>query len=61
MNNIYTEDALIEQPAIAILGKLGWKPANCFDETFGAKNANLLLPRLVSGEVTVEGDESMRS
>jgi hypothetical protein len=45
----YTEDALTEQPAIALLGKLGWETANCFDETFGAKNANLLLPRLVNG------------
>jgi hypothetical protein len=53
MSNIYTEDAPIEQPAIALLGKLGWKPADCFDETFGAKNANLLLPRVVSGEIAV--------
>ena len=28
----YSEDLLIEQPAIELFGKLGWKTANCFDE-----------------------------
>lgn len=28
----YTEDALIEQPAIALLAKLGWTPYNAFHE-----------------------------
>ena len=31
----YSEDALIEQPAMALLGKLDWETANCFEETFG--------------------------
>src|SRR6266496_2247616 len=31
----YTEDALIEQPAIELLDELGWEPANLFRETFG--------------------------
>ncbi len=35
MNRPYSEDALIEQPAIRLLVDLGWKTANCFDETFG--------------------------
>lgn len=26
--NLYSEDALIEQPAINLLGQLGWKIAN---------------------------------
>jgi len=26
----YSEDNLIEQPAIELLGQLGWEPANCF-------------------------------
>jgi type I restriction enzyme, R subunit len=34
--NDYTEDALIEQPAIELLHELGWTPANLFKETFGA-------------------------
>ncbi len=30
----YTEDTLVEQPAIRLLEGLGWETANCFDETF---------------------------
>ena len=28
----YTEDALIEQPAIALLGELGWETVNAYHE-----------------------------
>jgi type I restriction enzyme R subunit len=28
----YTEDALIEQPAIALFGEIGWEAADCFHE-----------------------------
>jgi len=28
----YTEDALIEQPAIALFAQLHWETASCFDE-----------------------------
>ena len=31
----YTEDALVEQPAIALFAALGWETANCFNEVFG--------------------------
>src|SRR5689334_14139818 len=34
--NEYSEDALIEQPAIELLHELGWTPANLYRETFGA-------------------------
>jgi type I restriction enzyme, R subunit len=44
----YTEDALTEQPAITLLSKLGWKTANCFDETFGSEG---MLGRETSSEV----------
>ncbi|HEY3345870.1 MAG TPA: HsdR family type I site-specific deoxyribonuclease, partial [Anaerolineaceae bacterium] len=33
--NQYSEDTLIEQPAIHLLAQMGWQAANCFDETFG--------------------------
>ena len=26
----YTEDSLVEQPAIALLAELGWETADCF-------------------------------
>ena len=31
----YTEDALVEQPAIALYSELGWETANCWGERFG--------------------------
>ena len=31
----FSEDALIEQPAIALFGVLGWETANCYHESFG--------------------------
>jgi type I restriction enzyme R subunit len=36
MPNLFTEDALVEQPVIALLESLGWKPLNCYEETFGS-------------------------
>ena len=33
--NDYSEDALIEQPAIELLHELGWTPTNLYRETFG--------------------------
>ena len=35
MTNPYSEDTLVERPAIALFGQLGWETANCFDEVFG--------------------------
>src|ERR1019366_9274661 len=33
--NEYTEDALVEKPAIELFEKLDWKERNCYYETFG--------------------------
>ncbi len=30
-----SEDSLVEQPAIALFGELGWETGNCFYESFG--------------------------
>jgi len=32
----YSEDSLVEQPAIELFQELGWDGANCYHETFGA-------------------------
>jgi type I restriction enzyme R subunit len=56
MVNDYSEDNLVEQPAIALFAGLGWETANCFDETFGENSTFgretssevVLLPRLRS-------------
>jgi type I restriction enzyme, R subunit len=31
----YSEDTLVEQPAIALFAEMGWETANCYDETLG--------------------------
>lgn len=39
MPNDYTEDALVEQPAIELFRQLDWDTANCYDETYAARVA----------------------
>jgi type I restriction enzyme, R subunit len=54
--NEYSEDALIEQPAIELLRELGWTSANLYRETFGANSTQgrknnrevVLTPRLLT-------------
>ncbi len=62
--NDYSEDSLVEQPAIELLSKLGWQTANCFYEKFG-ENGTLgretssevvLLPRLRAALVDLNPD-----
>ncbi|MBF0546575.1 MAG: hypothetical protein HQM08_19165 [Candidatus Riflebacteria bacterium] len=43
-----TEDALIEQPAIAMLCKLGWKTVNAFQEFVKEEIRWVAKPRLRS-------------
>jgi len=58
MQPSYTEDSLVEQPAIALFAELGWETADCFDEEFGDltgfKNlSGLNLGRETSSEVVL--------
>ena len=46
----YSEDALIEQPAIELFEELGWEAENCFHETFGS---NSTLGRETTNEVVL--------
>ena len=46
----YTEDALVEQPSIALFSELGWQTLNCYEEQFGE---NGLLGRNNRGEVVL--------
>ncbi len=46
----YSEDALVEKPAIALFADLGWTTANCFYESFGAHGT---LGRETSAEVVL--------
>jgi type I restriction enzyme R subunit len=44
----YSEDTLVEQPAIALFSELGYETLNCFHETFGEHGT---LGRETSGDV----------
>ncbi len=51
MPGTYSEDSLVERPAIALFGELSWETANCFYETFGAAGT---LGRETSYDVILE-------
>ena len=54
MSHAYSEDQLVEQPAIGLFAALGWQTVSAMEETFGAdgtlgretKGEVLLMPRL---------------
>jgi len=46
----YTEDQLVEQPAIGLFAELGWKTVSAMEETFGATGT---LRRETKGEVVL--------
>lgn len=46
----YTEDQLVEQPAIGLFAKLGWQTVSAMEETFGAGGT---LGRETKGEVVL--------
>jgi len=50
MPSLYSEDILIEQPAIVLPNKLGGEPLNCYEETFGSGST---LGRETSSEVVL--------
>jgi type I restriction enzyme R subunit len=46
----YSENALVERPAVALFGELGWNTGNCFYEQFGPGGT---LGRETKGEVVL--------
>ena len=50
MPHAYTEDLLVEQPAIALFAELGWTTVSALEETFGATGT---LLRKSKGEVVL--------
>lgn len=49
-NHAYTEDQLVEQPAIGLFGQLGWQTVSAMEETFGSGST---LGRETKGEVVL--------
>jgi type I restriction enzyme R subunit len=41
MPHAYTEDQLVEQPAIGLFAELGWQTVSALEETFGAPSPGL--------------------
>ena len=41
MPNAYTEDQLVEQPAIGLFAELGWQTVSALEEIFGAPSPGL--------------------
>lgn len=48
--HLYTEDQLVEQPAIGLFAKLGWQTVSAMEESFGA---NGMLRRETKSEVVL--------
>ncbi len=46
----YTEDQLVEQPAIGLFAELGWSTVSALEETFGPKGT---LSRETKGDVVL--------
>ncbi|HEU5407463.1 MAG TPA: type I restriction endonuclease, partial [Nitrospira sp.] len=71
-NTDFSENALVEQPAIALFGELGYVTANCFNEQVGLSNSTLgrentaevaLVPRLRAALKALNpdvGDDAIR-
>jgi type I restriction enzyme R subunit len=51
MPHAYTEDQLVEQPAIGLFAELGWQTVSALEEIFGAGGT---LGRETPGEVVLE-------
>ncbi len=52
MPHAYTEDQLVEQPAIGLFAELGWQTVSALEELFGA---NGTLSRETPSEVVLVG------
>ena len=48
--NPYTEDHLVEQPAMELLQYIGWETENCYEEVFGKEGT---LGRITTSEVVL--------
>ena len=52
MSHAYTEDQLVEQPAIGLFEELGWETVSAAEETFGAGGT---LGRMTKMEAVLSG------
>jgi type I restriction enzyme R subunit len=58
MPHAYTEDQLVEQPAIGLFAELGWQTVSAYVNLRRTRDpAGAGLPRLLSGQVELGKDE----
>ena len=50
MSHAYTEDQLVEQPAVGLFATLGWRTVSAMEESFGPSGT---LGRETKGEVVL--------
>ena len=48
--NPYSEDTLVERPAISLFRQLGWETANCFDVVFSDHGGTITARQLFGGQ-----------
>ena len=54
----YTEDHLVERPAIGLFAELGWTTVSALEEPqILRRTRDLLLPRVLAGQVALASDE----
>ena len=57
-SHAYTEDQLVEQPAIGLFAELGWATVSGLQNL--RRTRDLLLPRLLSGQVELASSSELR-
>ena len=51
MSSSYSEDKLVEQPAISLFGEMRWDTLDCYNETYGSDGT---LGREHRGEIVLK-------
>ena len=55
MPHAYTEDQLVEEPAMGLFAELGWTTVSALEEIHNLRQMrDLLLPRLLSGQLNLK-------
>lgn len=58
----YTEDQLVEQPAIGLFAELGWQTVSAVRNHLRTRDPRAAgLPRLLSGQVAVTASEATKN
>ncbi len=59
MPHPYTENQLVEQPAIGLFAELGWQTVSAMEESFGANGTAQKTQRVAGAELAAEINRSL--